>query len=307
VRYQILVVTVAIALVVAACGGQASSPTSTVAPNKSTGAVQSSAPSQGLTVQGSQGQNVTISGEMPDALKGFPVPDGFTISKDSNGSITANEGSVAVATWSGTGTSQSIADFYSKSLKQQGWTEQFSINTLTGGSLGYTKGGSQATVTIDISDSKATKVSVALGTNLATPTPASGSSTNTVQSAAASVAKATPVAIQVAPSGGIPPALSNVPVPSGFSVKSNGSGTVSSSQGNVAAASWSGSSSPSDTAAFYKKAMAADWTEVSFLQADTGFVATYTSVKDPKANLVITASKTNTGTDIAAVLTTSAL
>jgi hypothetical protein len=315
-----LVVTIAIALLMTACGGQAavqqstdksagaqvSNATATAATNNSAGITQSSAPSQGLTVQGSQGQKVTISGEVPDALKSFPVPDGFTISNEGNGSITANEGSVAVAAWSGTGTSQNIADFYSKSLKQQGWSEQFSINTPTGGSLGYTKGDSQATITIDTSDSKTTKVSVALGTNLATPTQSSSSAANPAQNAAASVATVTPVAIQVSSSGGIPPALSNVPVPPGFSVKANGSGTVSSAQGNVAAVNWSGNSSLSDTVAFYKKAMAGDWTEASFIQADAGFVATYTSLKDPKVNLVITASKTNTGTDIAAVLTTAA-
>jgi hypothetical protein len=268
-------------------------------------------------VQGSQGQSVTVSGTVPDALKSFPVPDGFTPITNGAGSITANEGTVAVASWSGTGTAQAIGDFYTRTLQRQGWSQQFSLNSPTGGSLAYTKGDSQATITIDTSDSKTAKVSVALARNLATSiagagaqaTPASSgnSAANTQPNANQSVATDTSAPVQLTTGGGMPAALSSLPVPSGFTAVPNGTTNLTAgNQLNMVTANWTGSSSVADAAVFYKKSMpAAGWTEVSFMSVDTGFVGSYTNVKDPKMILVITGSKTDSATQIAAVLNTA--
>jgi hypothetical protein len=307
-RYPIVILVLALAIFGIGCGAQppappavatatagpASNPTPTPAASQSNPVIASSTPSPGLTLQSSPGQSITVSGAVPDALKGFPVPDGFALTTDSSGSLTANEGTMAVAEWSGTGTLQSISDFYARTLKQQGWSQQLSMNAANGGTLAYTKGDSQANITIDASDSTTTKVGVMLLRNLAT------------QPAGAAV-QATPAPVQLATGGGMPAALSSLPVPNGFTVVPDSTANISSGNQVMSTASWTGSSSVADAAAFYKKSMAAaGWTEVSFLSTDAGFVGAYTSAKDPKVSLVITGSTSDSATQIATVLTTAA-
>jgi hypothetical protein len=332
VRYPIVVLALALAILGTGCGGQSSAPqaaasttqakvssaTPPAATSQPTAVTAPTATAPAITVQGSQGQSVTVSGAVPDALKSFPVPDGFNLTNGGSGSVTANGGSVAVAEWSGAGTAQAIGDFYARTLQQQGWSQQFSVNSPTGASAAYAKGDSQATITIDTSDSKTTKISVALGQNLATavagaaaqiaPTSPNNISTNAQSGASQSVSTNTPAPVQLTTGGSIPAALSSLPVPNGFTPVSDSTANLSSgNQLNMATASWTGSSSVADAAAFYKKSMpAAGWTEVSFMSADTGFVGTYTSAKDPKESVVITGSKADSGTKIVAVLNTAA-
>src|SRR5579859_6038971 len=272
-RYSIVVLVLALAILGSGCtsapttpqavataiGAQASNPTPTIAASQSNAVTTSSTPSPVLAITGSQGQGITVSGALPDALKGFPVPDGFTPVPNGAGSIAASAGSVAVAQWSGTGTVQAISDFYAQALKQQGWSQQLSLNSTNGGTLAFTKGDSQASISIDTSDSKATKVSVTLARNLTTP-------------AAGAAAQATPAPLQITSGGGMSAALTSLPVPNGFTVVPNSTNTLSTgSQGNMATASWTGSSSVADTAAFYKSSMpAAGWTDVSFVSAGPG-------------------------------------
>jgi hypothetical protein len=228
----------------AATAGSAVNPTPTTAPSQSNAAAAPNTPAAGLTVKDSQGQSVTVSGAVPDELKSFPVPDGFTVTANGSGSMSAQQGTVAVAAWTGTGTVQTIGDFYARTLGQQGWSQQFSMNSPSGGSIAYAKGDSLATIAIDTTDSKATKVSVVLAKNLATPVAGAANQ---------NAPTATPASVQVSTGGGVPAALSSLPVPQGFAAVPNGTANLTSgNQVNMATATWTGSSSVADASAFYK-------------------------------------------------------
>ena len=135
-------------------------------------------------------------------------------------------------------------------------------------------------------------------------------STSVATPPAAQATSAQPVATDTSPplnlssSGSVPAELSSVPVPIGFKVVANSDARVSTGEKfAMATVRWFGKSGVAEVGAFYKQAMPAEWTEISFVQVNQGITAAYASKKDPKLNLAVTASKTDAGTEVEAVLT----
>lgn len=109
-----------------------------------------------VTVKGQDGQSVTISSQVPDALKGFPAPQGFTIGE--GGSMTGDKasGNLAVASWQGKGSVKDVSDFYKQALVAQGWTQALAQDMGDAAQLQYTKGQDQAVVTINSENDEVT-------------------------------------------------------------------------------------------------------------------------------------------------------
>lgn len=101
-----------------------------------------------VTIKGQDGQSVTISSEVPDALKNFPAPQGFKISESGSMAGDKANGNLAMASWQGKGSVKDVSDFYKKSMVDQGWKQESALDAEDMSQLQYTKGQNQAVVTI---------------------------------------------------------------------------------------------------------------------------------------------------------------
>jgi len=111
--------------------------------------VQVNQKGEAVTVKGNSGETVTYSSQVPDDLKGFPAPQGFKISQG-GGMVAGSKGSdkMAVATWQGKGSLQSVSDFYKKTMVDQGWKQDLAQEMGELAQFQFSKGQNQATVIV---------------------------------------------------------------------------------------------------------------------------------------------------------------
>ncbi|HEX2922416.1 MAG TPA: hypothetical protein VHS28_00115, partial [Chloroflexota bacterium] len=278
---------------------------------------------------------VTVGSQVSDELKNFPVPQGFKMDKDGLGTVSSKGDTLSVGEWEGSGTPASVLEFYKKTMPGLGWTEDLSFSTETGGQVSYTKGQSQAVVTINKSDST-TQLSIMVGksgslksnsssaggsgagassgTNIATtgstpapaaaPTKASAAPTKAAAATPKPEATATPAAPKLGSASSVPDELKQVPLPSGFSVV-DGSMMRQAAGGVFALATgkWFGKSSVADVVKFYKTAMANDWDEDYVTTSGDEAICTYTNKKKPELSAEIEVMKEEAGTIVTVSLT----
>ncbi len=157
-----LVVMGMVVLVLASAGCQQAAEKATQKAVEQATGVQISQKGDQVTLKGKDGEAITIGSQVPDELKNFPVPQGFKAAKDGFGSMSSKGDALSVGSWEGSGTPDSVLEFYKKTMPGQGWTEDYSFSAEDGGQIGYTKGRNQAVVTVDKSD-KTTTISVLWG------------------------------------------------------------------------------------------------------------------------------------------------
>ncbi len=129
------------------------------------GSLSVSPSGQSVTLKNDAGESVTISGRIPDELKNFPVPTGFAFKASDSGSISAQEGTTAAGTWTGSGSVQSVSDFYIRTLAQQGWTQDMAMSSGDSGVLMYEKGADAAWITV-AREGQTTTIAILYGKNL---------------------------------------------------------------------------------------------------------------------------------------------
>ncbi len=150
-----------------ASGGQVNVSQSASAASKaveqaSGGQISVSQSGQSVTIKNPAGESVTIGGNVPDELKNFPVPSGFTFNAADAGSMSGKDGVTAVGTWSGKSSVESVSDFYVRTLVQQGWTQSMAMSSGGNGVLMYDKGDNSAWITVE-QDGQTTTISVLYG------------------------------------------------------------------------------------------------------------------------------------------------
>jgi hypothetical protein len=133
--------------------------------------VQTSQKGDTVQIKGQDGTTLSVSSQLPDDLKNFPVPPGFKPDSSSTGSMSAGGDKLAVASWKGTGTLDSVAAFYKTAMPAQGWTEVSTLSTDSGGLLIYSKGDQNGLTITTSKDADGVTISVLLGHNAATATP----------------------------------------------------------------------------------------------------------------------------------------
>jgi hypothetical protein len=285
---------------------------------QSTG-VQVSTKGDSITVKGKDGETVTIGGGVSAELKDFPVPPGFQPEKDGFGQMSSGGDGVSVGSWSGSLTAQAAGDFYSKTMKDQGWTEDSNMKSGEGGQWTFSKGDRQAMVTIEGKGSSS-KVTVLLGKPAGKAgAAAAGVAANAAASAASSAGVATPPVVSqpaaaaaaaappaAAPKTGsassVPDELKAIPAPSGFTVV-DGS-TMRMAQGGKfqgATAQYFGKSTVKEVREFYKKSLT-DWNEDFAAEAGDQVTAVYSDKKGAQ-QLSVSVGKTDAGTEVTLALT----
>jgi hypothetical protein len=107
-----------------------------------------------VTVKGKDGEQVTISSKLPDELKTFPVPQGFSL--ETSGSMSSGDGNLATGSWKGKASVQDVAAFYKKTMTDQGWKEEYTFSADDASQASYSKDGQLANVTMSKEDSGST-------------------------------------------------------------------------------------------------------------------------------------------------------
>lgn len=103
---------------------------------------------ENVTIKNKDGEQMTFSSNVPDELKNFPVPPGFSVDASGAGSMSTGADKVSVATWKGKGSVDDVVAFYKKTMADQGYKEDFAMTAGDGGTLSYSKGESGAMITI---------------------------------------------------------------------------------------------------------------------------------------------------------------
>lgn len=299
-----------LSLIVVGCASNGAQTTPQATQPASQSASQQATPTQSqqsggkVTIPGSNGTSVTIDSSVPDDLKTFPVPQGFT--SQGMGSMTSGGDKLSTGSWTGTGQVQTVVDFYKSSLPGQGWKEEGTILTDSGGFINYSKpGGLGLTVTVSKDDSGKITIAVLYGKSSATPTPQAqateaADATETPEATSAPEATSTPAAPAKGDSSLIPAELKDIPVPSGFYlVKDSAIRLASGGQFTLATAEFFGTTSVKDVGAFYKSSLTAKgWnidTEVG--GEDTYVLACKNS--DGSLSLEVSVSTADAGTQVA--------
>lgn len=289
--------------------------------------VQTSQKGDTVTVKGKEGETVVISSQVPEEFKSFPVPQGFKL--DSSGTMTQGGDKLSVASWKGNSTFQAVQEFYQKAMPGQGWKEEASFATDTGGMLSYSKGDQNGLTITYGKEGDDITITAMLGKSTAKP---SGSGTTSGSSASGSAAKPagsdassgakptaaagrpeptpkpeatpTPEAPKTTDASALPAELKDVPVPSAFAiVKDSVMRQAEGGQFKAAEARWFGKTSLKETAAFYAKTMPGKgWNEDSSEGGEdsASFLYTnlYTNAKDSDLTLEIEVEKVEAGTEI---------
>jgi hypothetical protein len=284
-----------------------------------------------VTLKGADGEAITFGSQVPDELKNFPVPQGFKLAKDGFGSMSSKGDTMSVGSWEGSGTADSVLDFYKNTMPGQGWTEDYSFSADTGGQVSYTKGQNGALVSIDKADN-VTKISVLMGkssgqnatpsaggsgsgsssfaSNLVASVPTKAPTAVPTKAATATPSKpaatSTPAPPKTGSNSSIPEEMKQIPVPAGFSVV-DGS-TIRQASGGVfamAGAEWFGKASVTDAVTFFKTALANDWNEDFAMASNEDATAQYSNKKNPKLSMVVAMSKEDAGTSVNIILSQS--
>jgi hypothetical protein len=158
---QTIVVLGAVALLALAGCQRAVDVASSKAIEQATGA-QVSKSGDTVTVKTKDGDAVTVGGGISPELKDFPIPSGFQPEKDGFGSMSSGGDSTSVGSWSGSMSVQAVGDFYSKTMKDQGWKEDFNMKSGDTAQWSFSKAERQAMVTVETKGSGA-KVTVLMG------------------------------------------------------------------------------------------------------------------------------------------------
>lgn len=242
----------------------------------------------------STGEPSAVGPQYPDALKKFPVPQGFALGKGGHATVMQRGDLVAVATWKGSGSISGVVEYYRQSLPKQGWGENVTFSSDQSAQFTYTKDLCQATTLVE-KDGNDIVISVAIGRiseDIPTPVP-----TATPVPTPTRVPTATPrgAAGRNTPLSGdastVPSELKDVPVPGGFTFVDGSARRVA--QGGelgMAAVDWFGKSSPKEIGAYYRNALAKDWNEDGFMESANEVNAQYTSKKDARLTLLIEVS-----------------
>lgn len=264
-----------------------------------------------VTVKGSDGQSMTVDSSIPDELKSFPVPQGFT--SEGGGTMTAGGDKLAAVSWKGTGQVQSVIDFYKSSLPGQGWKEESTFVSGDGGMLNYSKpDGYGLTVTVSKDDSNNITVAVLGGKSSKTPTPSTDSAP-TPRAQATSKPEATPTpepttapqAPATTDASAVPAELKDVPLPSGFApVKNSAARMATGGKFQMAYVEFFGKASMKDTAAWYSSNLdAKGWTVDMDNSGEEESVFVCTSKADSTLHLGINVTAGDAGTSILMQLT----
>jgi hypothetical protein len=105
-----------------------------------------------VTIQSKEGDSVSVSSNLSDQFKDFPVPDGFKTGQG-GGSVSAKGDSMAAAQWTGSSTTDAVTTFYQKSLPAKGWTAGQTMTLGDNAQLIYNKGDQMALINISTSGS----------------------------------------------------------------------------------------------------------------------------------------------------------
>ncbi|MGI5836469.1 MAG: hypothetical protein ACOX87_08250 [Chloroflexota bacterium] len=278
---------------------------------------------ESVTIKGKDGEEITFGTNVPDDLKDFPVPQGFSSDQDGIGSLSSKGGEeVAVAVWKGKTTVESVADFYKKSMPEKGWQEASFITMGDGFQGTYTKSDAEAVVTatkededieISVLYSKGTKKATSTAT---TSSSAAGSGSTTSepmntpavsQSAPTATPKPqptpTPAAPQTSDTASVPQELKSIPVPNGFKVvKDSVNRLTEGGVFKVGAVIYFGTMSVEQVTEFYTKSMANDWNSEAEAVMEEEALFEFVNKQDDTLRLAIVIAKTETGTEISMML-----
>ncbi|HEX2988321.1 MAG TPA: hypothetical protein VHS06_09140 [Chloroflexota bacterium] len=266
-------------------------------------------PSVGQTdITRSTGEPSAVGPQYPDALKKFPVPQGFALGKGGHATVMQRGDLVAVATWKGSGSISGVVEYYRQSLPKQGWGENVTFSSDQSAQFTYTKDLCQATTLVE-KDGNDIVISVAIGRtseDIPTPVPTAtpvptptrvptatpkGAVGRNVPPTVVPLATFTPQPLSRGDASTVPAELKDVPVPGGFTLVDGSARRVA--QGGVlgmAAADWFGKSSPKEIGAYYRSALAKGWNDDSFVESANEVNAQYTSKKDARLTLLIEVS-----------------
>jgi hypothetical protein len=296
-----VVAVVLVALLLSGCGQVAQK-----AVEQTTG-VKTDQKGESVTITSKEGTAVSITANktVPDELKDFPVPSGYTL--DSSGTMSSGDDKLIVASWKGKSDYKAVADFYKKAMADKGWKNDFTMDADTGGMQNWSKGDYGVTITYDKpKDKDESSISILMGKGKKTPTPAKAEATDTPESEAAAPTPAkaeatdTPAPPKAGDASSIAPELKDVPVPSGFTLV-EGSAIRMEEGGKFkgATANWFGKTSIKDVAQFYKGQMTGKgWKEALVMEQDDSSMLSYTSAKDENLTLTIGVTKTDAGTEV---------
>jgi hypothetical protein len=259
-------------------------------------------------MKGTIAPQATVGPQYPEALKKYPVPQGFALGKGGLATVMQRGDLVAVASWSGSGSVPGIVEFYAKSLPPQGWGENVVFSSDQSAQFTYTKDLCQATTLVE-KDANLIVISVAIGriseeiptpVPTATPHPPTPTPTSSTASAAGRsvpatmvpLATFTPEPLRLGDASTVPAELKEIPAPAGFSVVAGSTRRIA--QGGalgMAAADWFGSSSPEEAGAHYRSALAKGWNEDVWVESADDVSGQFTSKRDPRLTLMIEVSR----------------
>lgn len=236
-----------------------------------------------VSIKSQDGSTVNISSQMPDDLKNFPVPAGFK--PDSSGSVTSgNSGGdkLAVTTWKGTASLDSVTEFYKKTMPSQGWTEASVVSTDSGAVFSYSKGDQSALTITTGKDGNSVTISVLLTRSGPTPTAAPPKTAN---------------------ASALPDEMKILPVPDGFSIVDGSAGRVTDGgKFTNADARWFGKTDYKKVADYYRRELKSrGWIEKDGADSD-GEVDTHFTNDKAQLDLSLSVTKTDAGTEVAAHL-----
>jgi hypothetical protein len=320
-RYQhmpkiALFLTMLVTLGLAGCQAVGQTPAQKAVEQVTGGQVSQSGDS--VTIKTGTGESVTFNGQAPDELKAFPVPAGFTLDKDGYGSMTTQDGTMATATWVGSGGVGAAGDFYTGTLPKQGWTQTMAIDSGTSRVFTYDKGEHSAWVSID-DDGGKTRIAVLYGrqTNRPTPTaaravaaPAATAEARAGTSVDDAASRPQPTATSEAPTLTDPSVLPNelraIPLASGFGIVKGSAQRIA--EGGVfrmATARAFGKLSVTDVESFYKQALVGQWKQDSEFAGEDECQLAYTSKTEDTLALNIDIEKVDAGTEVTLTLLSS--
>ncbi|MBI3979065.1 MAG: hypothetical protein HY331_12850 [Chloroflexi bacterium] len=259
---------------------------------------------ESVSIKGPEGQQAVVSKQLPPEFAGWPAPQGFAPGGSVSVSARGQQG--AAASWVGKGTTAAVVDFYKRTLTQQGWKEEFAMDSGTGSQLGFSKGEESALIIADKQGDDVT-VSVILSKSgrpaAAVPTAPGAAAVPTVArptapaAAAPTAATPTPEPPALADASALPAEMKDLPVPAGFAVEKGTTQRLTTGttfQG--ATATWVGKGTVKDVAAFYRQALPAKgWQEQAFLESEENATLAFDS-SDGSLHLGIIINKDDDGT-----------
>lgn len=303
----LLLITLSVALV--AC--QPAAPARAPNPVQDLGGVQVHEGGESVSISTGSGESLTISAQVPQEVKDFPAPPGFALTSEGFGSMTTRDGTLATGTWVGSPSVAEAADFYTRSMPLQGWTESMSMGSDTGRILTYEKGDHSAVLTID-QDGSTTRIALLYGTQTNRPTPttmpfAEPTATIRVANRPAATAEPTETEAVTAPAltdaSAMPAELQVIPSPAGFGViKGSTQRMAEGGQFRMATARLFGTASVQQAASSYKQALASQWDLDADNATEDAHELTYTSKTDSGLALSIDIEKVDAGTEITLLL-----